>query len=195
MTLLVERIRDDADEPDRNNVALTFAPEDSMLFAGMTDLAEKRPDRRGHTDEGRGLGEGSAFCGPDPDRVLVCDADPCCCCCWGFLAPLLLVVLYSFMPRGTFSPFGFADARKLYRHRRAELPYLVRMVAAAGADSRPLMLLVIAYPLAVGNQAGGPQARTDPDGFDRRPAVRCREHPPAGLGAVPRQGRRAGWQV
>ena len=32
MTLLVERIRDDADEPAQS-VALSFAPEDSMLFA------------------------------------------------------------------------------------------------------------------------------------------------------------------
>ena len=84
--------------------------------------------------------------------------------------------------------FGDAVAGELRRYRRAGLLHLLRLVALPRLHQRrdPAHRLLSAGGGAPADQ-GAP--RPPADAADRGPALRRREHPPAGLGAVLRQGR------
>jgi spermidine/putrescine transport system permease protein len=74
----------------------------------------------------------------------------------GFLAPLALVVLYSFMPRGTFTPFGrptlenYVDIVEQNFHISFGWSLWLALVSTA-------ILLVVAYPLAVAITRAAPR--------------------------------------
>lgn len=66
----------------------------------------------------------------------------------GFFGPLLLVVLYSFMPRGSFSPIGWPTLEN-YRDIVEQNFYISFGWSLAMAVVATILLLLIAYPLAV----------------------------------------------
>ena len=74
----------------------------------------------------------------------------------GFLAPLALVVLYSFMPRGTFSPFGrptmenYVDIVEQSFHVSFLWSLWLALLSTA-------ILLVVCYPLAVAIKRASPR--------------------------------------
>ncbi|MEM1314547.1 MAG: ABC transporter permease [Pseudomonadota bacterium] len=75
---------------------------------------------------------------------------------FGFLAPLLMVVLYSFMPRGTFTPFGqptlenYVDIVEQNFHISFGWSLWLAFLSTA-------VLLAIAYPLAVAITRAAPR--------------------------------------
>ena len=74
----------------------------------------------------------------------------------GFVAPLVLVVLYSFMPRGTFSPFGtptlenYIDIVEQNFHISFGWSLWLALLST-------VILLVISYPLAVAIKRAAPK--------------------------------------
>ena len=66
----------------------------------------------------------------------------------GFLAPLLMVLLYSFMPRGTFSPFGQPTLEN-YVDIVVQSFYISFGWSLFLAVISTAILLVVSYPLAV----------------------------------------------
>jgi spermidine/putrescine transport system permease protein len=74
----------------------------------------------------------------------------------GFLAPLLLVVLYSFMPRGTFSPFGsptlenYVDIVEQNFHISFAWSLWLALISTA-------ILMLVAYPLAIAITRAAPR--------------------------------------
>lgn len=75
---------------------------------------------------------------------------------FGFLAPLLLVVLYSFMPRGSFSPFGqptlenYVDIVEQNFHISFVWSLWLALLSTA-------ILMLVAYPLAVAVTRAAPR--------------------------------------
>lgn len=65
----------------------------------------------------------------------------------GFVAPLLLVVIYSFMPRGTFSPFGALTSENYVDivEQNFHISFLWSFALATVATA---ILLLVAFPLA-----------------------------------------------
>ncbi len=114
----------------------------------MTDLTERAADDRA-------LGAPSLSLGAVPAGVWY--AMPIIALLvLGFLAPLLLVVLYSFMPRGTFSPWGsptlenYVDIVEQNFHISFGWSLWLALLSTA-------ILLVVAYPLAVAIKRAAPR--------------------------------------
>ena len=74
----------------------------------------------------------------------------------GFLAPLALVVLYSFMPRGTFSPFGTPTLENYVEivEQGFHVSFLWSLWLALLTTA---ILLVVCYPLAVAIKRASPR--------------------------------------
>lgn len=67
---------------------------------------------------------------------------------FGFFGPLVLVVLYSFMPRGSFSPIGWPTLEN-YRDIVEQNFYISFGWSLLMAVVAAVLLLLVAYPLAV----------------------------------------------
>lgn len=74
---------------------------------------------------------------------------------FGFLAPMLLVVLYSFMPRGTFSPWGMPTLEN-YVDIVEQNFYISFGWSLWLAFLSTVILLIVAYPLAVAIKRAAP---------------------------------------
>jgi len=74
----------------------------------------------------------------------------------GFLAPLVMVLLYSFMPRGTFSPFGTPTLEN-YVDIVVQNFYISFGWSLFLALISTLILLVVSYPLAVAIKRAAPK--------------------------------------
>lgn len=115
----------------------------------MTDVAETPAGAaRDSATPGLGLGRipPGALCAAPLLLLLVL----------GFLAPLLLVVLYSFMPRGSFSPFGeptlsnYVDIIEQNFHISFGWSLWLALIST-------VLLLVVAYPLALAVTRAAPR--------------------------------------
>jgi len=115
----------------------------------MTDVAEKAApaaERSGAPVLGLGKAPTGFWCAL-PMLLLLC---------LGFLAPLALVVLYSFMPRGSFSPFGsptlenYVDIVEQNFHISFAWSLWLALVSTA-------ILLLVAYPLALAITRAAPR--------------------------------------
>ncbi len=115
----------------------------------MTDLAEKAaPAAEGSGAPALGLAKAPAGFWCALPMLLLLGL--------GFLAPLLLVVLYSFMPRGSFSPFGsptlenYVDIVEQNFHISFAWSLWLALVSTA-------ILLLVAYPLALAITRAAPR--------------------------------------
>ncbi|MFO7897725.1 MAG: ABC transporter permease, partial [Planctomycetota bacterium] len=74
----------------------------------------------------------------------------------GFLAPLALVVLYSFMPRGSFSPFGSPTLENYVAivEQNFHISFAWSLWLALVSTA---ILLVVAYPLALAITRAAPR--------------------------------------
>ncbi|WP_299682724.1 ABC transporter permease [uncultured Roseobacter sp.] len=115
----------------------------------MTDTAETLPETMADASDGanqlRQIPAG-VWCAAPIGLLLLA----------GFLAPLIMVVLFSFMPRGTFSPFGVPTLEN-YVDIFTQKFYISFGWSLFLALISTAILMVVSYPLAVAIRRAAPR--------------------------------------
>ena len=106
----------------------------------------------------------------------------------GFAGPMVLVLVYSFMPRGSFSVTETPSLEN-YVDIVEQNFYISFSWSLFLAFISVVILLIVCYPLAIALRRIQGTPVPPAHAADRGAALRRREHPAAGLGALLRQER------